>query len=122
MNDMNQLLSDYASFVQSRMKSGDQLLSEMTAEKAALGHTAHGIGTESGELIDVIKKHVDYGKPLDREHLKEEAGDLLFYLFDALHKADLTVSEVLAHNVGKLTKRYAEKYTNEEASARADKA
>jgi len=43
-------------------------------------HAAMGICTESGEFFDPIKKHLMYGKPLDEENMREELGDLLWYI------------------------------------------
>lgn len=43
-------------------------------------HCATGLVTESAELVDCIKKHVFYGKPLDVVNIKEELGDLLWYI------------------------------------------
>lgn len=43
-------------------------------------HCATGLVTESAELVDAIKKHVFYGKPLDVVNIKEELGDLLWYV------------------------------------------
>lgn len=43
-------------------------------------HCVTGLVTESAELVDAIKKHVFYGKPLDVVNIKEELGDLLWYI------------------------------------------
>jgi NTP pyrophosphatase (non-canonical NTP hydrolase) len=50
-------------------------------------HAAIGCVTESGELLDALKKQMYYGRELDLTNVKEEAGDLLYYLailFDEL--------------------------------------
>ena len=39
-----------------------------------------GIMGESGEVADILKKHWFHGHDLNRGHLKEELGDLLFYI------------------------------------------
>ncbi len=43
-------------------------------------HAAMGLVTEAAELIDVYKKHIYYGKDLDRVNTKEEIGDICWYL------------------------------------------
>jgi NTP pyrophosphatase (non-canonical NTP hydrolase) len=43
-------------------------------------HAIMGIITELGELMDIYKKHLFYGKPIDQEHLVEELGDLFWYI------------------------------------------
>lgn len=42
-------------------------------------HAVLGISSELGELVDIIKRHVYYGKPLDLLHIKEEIGDIFWY-------------------------------------------
>lgn len=37
---------------------------------------ATGVSGEAGELLDAVKKSVVYKKPLDRENVVEELGDL----------------------------------------------
>lgn len=43
-------------------------------------HGAIGMMTEAGEILDIFKKHIFYGKPVDVAHLKEEIGDFFWYL------------------------------------------
>jgi len=43
-------------------------------------HVAWGLFTEVGELVDQAKKHIFYNKPLDVVNLKEELGDIMWYL------------------------------------------
>jgi hypothetical protein len=45
-----------------------------------LKHALLGMITELGELADCIKKHVIYGKELDKVNLMEECSDLFWYL------------------------------------------
>lgn len=43
-------------------------------------HMCLGIITEAGELADIFKKELAYGKPIDKANLKEEIGDLTWYI------------------------------------------
>lgn len=59
---------------------------EATRTCASLGskelddaHMQAGIFTEFGEMVDVIKKHIAYGKPLDWIGISEESADVCFY-------------------------------------------
>lgn len=40
---------------------------------------ALGLIGETGEVADIVKKHLWHGKPLDREHFIEELGDVAWY-------------------------------------------
>ena len=55
----------------------NRLQSEQTIR---LLHAGMGLSTESAEILDSLKKHIFYGKPLDEVNLKEEMGDLFWYL------------------------------------------
>ena len=44
-----------------------------------LRHASLGIRTELGELLDIFKKNLFYGKPIDTINFKEELGDLCWY-------------------------------------------
>lgn len=81
-----------------------QILAERTCpdlgsiEKNIL-HMKVGILTEIGELADIFKKKLAYGKPLDYVHISEEASDICWYQvnldrmlgFEYLEKDELTL-------------------------------
>lgn len=43
-------------------------------------HAAIGIFTETGELLDIFKKNLWYGKEIDLVNFKEELGDIMWYV------------------------------------------
>jgi NTP pyrophosphatase (non-canonical NTP hydrolase) len=116
------LTTPYEQFVQSIVKPGHDILVQLTPLQASILHMAVGVSGEAGELLDAVKKHAVYQKQLDFDNVREEAGDILFYLTGLLNELGLTLNECIEANVEKLSKRYPEKrYTNEAAIARADK-
>lgn len=87
----------------------------------ALGRLVHGmIGacTETGELQDMIKKFLIYGKPFDRVNVLEECGDVLWYLAIALSACGFTMEECMQRNIEKLRKRFPDKFTQAQALVR----
>lgn len=62
------------------VKDPKQILGELTPGDCNLIHMAVGIAGEAGELLDQVKKATIYRKPLDRENVVEELGDLEFYM------------------------------------------
>lgn len=54
-------------------------------------HAFVGQSGELGELIDAVKKHWAYDKPLDRDNVLEELGDLHFYMTAFEQTISLTV-------------------------------
>jgi NTP pyrophosphatase (non-canonical NTP hydrolase) len=115
--------AEHRAMVQKLMKPGNDILATLTPEKCDLWHAVSGVGGEAGELVDAIKKHVAYNKPLDRENVIEELGDLEFYMEALRNRLLITREETLRHNYAKLAKRYeGHNYSDAAAHARADKA
>ena len=78
-------------------------------------HGAMGAATESGELVDSIKRNLFYGKELDIINLVEEIGDILWYLSILLDCVNSSFEEAMRKNIDKLRVRYPNKFTNSEA-------
>ena len=87
-------------------------------ENIRLLHAGIGMATESGEFLDMLKKHLYYGKPLDKVNLAEEVGDLMWYCAVAMHVLDIDFNDVLETNIKKLAARYPEKFTEFHAENR----
>lgn len=120
---MNPNLSyNHAALVANLAKPGQNIVDSLTPEAAHLLHMAVGISGESGELLDAVKKAAIYCKPIDRENVIEELGDLEFYMQGLRSGLGITREETLEANIAKLSKRYsAGTYSNAQAQARADK-
>ena len=119
---LDDLLSEFDKMTLALAKDGADIKRELTPEQASLLHMSVGVSTEANELLDAIKKHTIYQKPLDVENVKEELGDLLFYMSNLMQSVGLSFKDVLQHNIDKLSVRYASgKYSNEQAQQRADK-
>ena len=74
---------------------------------------AMGLCGESGEVIDILKKHIFHGHELDREHLLEELGDVAWYLNEAAYALDSSLEEIFERNIAKLKKRYPQGFDKE---------
>lgn len=108
--------------VKALVKSGDMILASLSPQKVDAWHAATGVVGEAGELIDAVKKYVIYNKPLDRENMVEELGDLEFYMEQIRQCVGITREETLEYNIKKLSVRYENlKYSDAAAQARADK-
>ena len=68
-----------------------------------------GLGAESGEFEEIVKKLFFQGKPLNEEnvfHMKRELGDIIWYWANACNALGLDPNDVIAENVKKLEARY----------------
>ena len=111
----------HAELVARLSKLGVDIIRDLTPAKAHLWHMGTGITGEAGEIIDTVKKHCIYNKPLDTENLIEELGDMEYFLEGLRAATGITREQTLAHNIAKMNKRYPAGYSNQAAQARADK-
>ena len=84
-------------------------------KKDVLINGVMGLCGESGEAIDIVKKHLAQGHELDREHLIKELGDIAGYLAETATALDVELDEVLVRNIEKLKKRYPEGFSTEKS-------
>ena len=73
---------------------------------AGLMHGAMGIAGEAGEVMEIVKKGIFYGKPIDTDKVKLELGDVLWYLTLAAKSVGSTLSEIMMLNDAKLAARF----------------
>lgn len=64
-----------------------------------------GINGEVGEVCEKIKKHYRDGKPLDKDDLTKEIGDVCWYISAICSDLDISLQDVIETNVAKLTSR-----------------
>ncbi len=83
-------------------------LNPALSEKDVLINGVMGLCGESGEAIDLVKKHLSQGHPLDREKLAKELGDVAWYLAETAYAIGYDLETVLQGNIEKLKSRYPE--------------
>jgi NTP pyrophosphatase (non-canonical NTP hydrolase) len=83
--------------------------SQMGVNMALLMTGAIGISAEGGEFMEIVKKCVFQGKPMDKDtqfHAKRELGDIMWYWMNSCTALGIDPNDVIAENVNKLKKRY----------------
>lgn len=91
----------------------------LNPENLRLLHAVLGLTTEIGELTDPLKKHIFYGAPLDKVNLREETGDLFWYLALVMAYLDEpNFTAILKTNIEKLRARFPEAFTEDKANNR----
>ena len=78
-------------------------------------HAAMGLSTEANEFLDMLKKHIFYGKSLDLVNAGEEILDSEWYIALAISVLDTTLEELMTKNIDKLAARYPEKFSPDKA-------
>ena len=111
--------TEYTKFVDAVTSDESKIASQFISRAALLQGSgcsierlltaAVGLSAESGEFLEIVKKIVFQGKPYDeanREHLKIELGDVLWYVAQACMALDVSLDDVIARNIQKLSARY----------------
>ena len=74
-----------------------------------------GLCGESGEVIDIVKKHLAQGHELDKEKIVKELGDVAWYIAEIATVLDVELEDVLVQNIEKLKARYPEGFSTEKS-------
>lgn len=67
---------------------------------------ALGLCGEAGEVANEVKKVLDHGHPFNLNKLRDELGDVLWYLAELSSALGIPLSDVSAYNLVKLKQRY----------------
>lgn len=102
-------------YIKNALRTNTGLKVNITAANEDLLHGVLGLTTETGELVDIVKRHLFYGEPLNMSHLKEEIGDKFWYLAVLCEWAGFTFEECMEVNIDKLHVRYPEKFSKDKA-------
>ena len=84
---------------------------------------ALGLGSETGEFVEIVKKMFLQGKPPSEDnifHMKRELGDIMWYWVTACASLELDPYEVISENQEKLAARYGEKFEVERSEVRKE--
>ena len=88
-------------------------LNPALSKQDVLINAVMGLCGESGEAIDIVKKHLHQGHELDKEKLAKELGDIAWYLAEAAHALDIPLDDILEQNIAKLKARYPQGFDTE---------
>ena len=104
-------------------KSMDDIESISDVKIPRLLTAALGLGSESGEFVEIVKKMILQGKPASEEnifHMKRELGDIMWYWTTASASLGLDPYEVISENQKKLEARYGEKFEVQRSEVRKE--
>ncbi len=89
-------------------------------KKELILNAAMGLCGESGEVIDLVKKHLFQGHDLDDEKLIKELGDVAWYLAEAATALNINLSEILEKNIKKLENRFPDGFNSNRSINRGE--
>lgn len=79
-----------------------------------------GLVGETGELVDLLKKHWYQGHDLDIGHLEKELGDISWYLALTAYAVGAELGSIFLKNIEKLQARYPDGFDSEKSLHRAE--
>lgn len=109
------MLDEYTKFVEETTSAESEYIEDFVSRLydledqiniSLLVTGAMGMSCEAGEFEEIVKKMIFQGKPLDKEHLMKELGDVLWYWTNACRALNLDPYYVIEQNVKKLKARY----------------
>ena len=89
-------------------------------DKDVLINGVMGLCGEAGEAIDLVKKHLAQGHPLNKEELAKELGDIAWYLAETAYIIGYDLEDILKMNIEKLKKRYPEGFKEKDSLNRGE--
>jgi NTP pyrophosphatase (non-canonical NTP hydrolase) len=104
-------------------KSFDDIEANSSIKTPRLLTAALGLGSETGEFVEIVKKMFLQGKPPSEDnifHMKRELGDIMWYWATACMALKLDPYEVIKENQDKLEARYGEKFEVDRSEHRKD--
>ena len=96
-------------------------LNSALSPKDVLINGVMGLCGESGEVIDLVKKHLHQGHELDKEKLIRDLGDVCWYIAEIATALDVPLEQVMQGNIDKLRARYPEGFSVVRSVKRAEK-
>ena len=104
-------------------ESFNKIENESSIKTPRLLTAALGLGSETGEFVEIVKKMFLQGKPPSKDnifHMKRELGDIMWYWTTACASLGLDPYEVISENQEKLAARYGEKFEVERSEVRKE--
>lgn len=78
----------------------------LAGNEHVLTNLSLGLASDTGQVIDMIKRYTFQGSDLNKDDLKDELGDVLWYLSQIALWADIPFEDVAQSNLETLAKRY----------------
>ena len=110
---VTKVTSDPSINLEDLKKSFEEIEESSDIKTPRLLTAALGLGSETGEFVEIVKKMFLQGKPPSEDnlfHMKRELGDIMWYWVTACAALNLDPYEVISENQEKLAARYGEKF------------
>ena len=120
---VTKVTSDPSIDLEALKKSFNEIEESSDIKTPRLLTAALGLGSETGEFVEIVKKMFLQGKPPSEDnifHMKRELGDIMWYWVTACAALGLDPYEVISENQEKLAARYGEKFEVKRSEVRKE--
>lgn len=103
-------------------EAGEKILASMRAgnNTGEILNASLGLSGEVGELNDLLKKWIFHEKNIDREHIKKEIGDIMWYIALMAEAFGFELDSIMITNIEKLEARYPEGFDTTRSNNRKE--
>ena len=85
-----------------------------------LGISTLGLVGESGEVSEIVKKHIGHGHVINIDRVTEELGDVLWYIADIASQLDISLDDIAYKNIEKLKAKYPQGFSHTDSINREE--
>lgn len=82
-------------------------------------HSLHGMAGEIGEIHSLYQKTYQ-GHDMDKDHLKKEVGDLMWFIAEFCEANDFLLDDIMQMNIDKLKARFPDGFEVDKSINRKD--
>lgn len=103
---------------ETKAAEGGEATRKFTPNQIDIIHAALGVMSEGAEILEAILRSFLDGKDYDNVNIKEELGDIMWYVALGLRSVDSDFETEGYRNIQKLKTRYPNKFNTEDALSR----
>ena len=121
LKDILKHASEYSYIMRAYILDVNRTMPDNMPKQDRINNICYGLGGESGEILDYLKKVFYHKQVFNPEILSEEIGDLFWYVCALMYEYDLDFTQILRQNIEKRKKRYPNGFNSLDSLLRKDK-
>ena len=121
LKDILKYASDYSYTMRAYILDVKRTMPDDMPKQDRINNICFGLGGETGEILDYLKKVFYHKQVFKPEILSEEIGDLFWYVCALMYEFKLDFVHILEQNMRKRALRYPNGFNAKDSLLRRDK-
>lgn len=121
LKDILKYASEYSYIMRAYILDVKRTMPYEFKKQDRINNICYGLGGETGEILDYLKKVFYHKQVFNPKILSEEIGDLFWYICALMYEYDLDFTQILRQNIEKRKKRYPNGFNPLDSLLRKDK-